>query len=108
MNKANWKDVEFKVGDTIKFDYTIKDNDKDKDKERTQAYQGIVIAIKGQGEGKMFTVRKVAVDRIGMERIIPTNSPWIANLKVMGKPKKKMRRSKLYYLRDREGKKAKI
>lgn len=104
MNKANWKDVEFKVGDTIKFDYTIKD----KDKERTQAFQGVVIAIKGQGEGKMFTVRKVAVDNIGMERIIPTNSPWIANLKVMGKPKKRVKRSKLYYLRDREGKKAKI
>ena len=104
MNKATWKSVEFKVGDTIKFDYKIKE----KDKERTQAYQGIVIAIKGQGEGKMFTVRRMGVDGIGMERIIPTNSPWIANLQVMGKPKKRIKRSKLYYLRDREGKKAKI
>jgi len=104
MNKAKWNEVEFEVGDTIKFDYKIKE----KDKERTQAYQGIVIAIKGQGEGKMVTVRRIAVDRIGMERIIPLNSPWIANLKVMGKPKKRIKRSKLYYLRDREGKKAKI
>lgn len=104
MNKAIWKEVGFKVGDTIKFDYIIKD----KDKERTQAYQGIVIAIKGQGEGKMITVRRIAVDRIGMERIIPLNSPWIKNIQVMGKPKKRIKRSKLYYLRDREGKKAKI
>lgn len=104
MNKAIWKEVEFKVGDTIKFDYIIKE----KDKERTQAYQGVVIAIKGQGEGKMVTVRRTAVDRIGMERIIPLNSPWIKNIQVMNKPKKRVKRSKLYYLRDREGKKAKI
>jgi len=97
MNKTAWKDVAFKVGDILKINYRIKEGKK----ERTQPFQGMVIKIRGQGEGKTFTVRKMGVDGIGIERIFPLNSPWIDNLKVLGQIKKKPRRSKLYYLRCR-------
>jgi len=95
MNKAKWQDVEFKVGDVVKVDYKIKEGKKT----RTQPFQGTVIKIRGRGENKTFTVRKIGVDKVGIERIFPLGSPWIANLKVMGKIKKKVRRAKLYYLR---------
>lgn len=104
MNKAVWQKTEFKVGDTVRIDYKIKE----KGKERIQPFQGVVIKIRGEGERKTFTVRKIAVDKIGVERIFPLNSPWIANLQVMGKPKKRIKRAKLYWLRNREGKKARL
>jgi large subunit ribosomal protein L19 len=91
---------EFRVGDTIKVNYKIIEGDKT----RVQPYQGIVIAIKGTGVSKTFTVRKISVDRVGVERIFPICSPNIENIKVVKKGK--VRRSKLYYLRDRVGKQA--
>jgi len=100
MNKAKCQNTEFKVGDTVRIEYIIKE----KGKERTQPFQGIVLGI----TQKTFTVRKTAVDRIGTERIFPLNSPWIASLTVANKPKKRIKRAKLYYLRELEGKKAKI
>lgn len=91
---------EFRVGDTIKVNYKIIEGDKT----RVQPYQGIVIAIKGSGVSKTFTVRKISVDRVGVERIFPICSPNIENIKVIKKGK--VRRSKLYYLRGRVGKQA--
>lgn len=73
---------------------------------RIQPFEGILISIKGRGENKMFTVRKIASGGIGVERIWPLNSPWIEKVEV--KRKGKVRRAKLYYLRKRIGKEATI
>lgn len=95
--KAIWQNnVEFRVGDTVRILYKIIEEGK---KERTQPFEGVVIAIRGRGENKTFTVRKIAVDGVGVERIFPLNSPWIKKLEVIKKPRKKIRRAKLYYLR---------
>lgn len=103
--KATWNDkVEFHVGDTVKIDYKIVEEGK---KERTQPFEGQVIAIRGDKENRTFTVRKIAADQIGVERIFPLNSPWIKNLEVVKKPKEKARRAKLYYTREPRSKKKK-
>ena len=91
---------DFGVGDTIRVSYKIIEGDK----VRTQPYQGIVIAKKGSGASKTFTVRKIGADNIGVERIFPFQSPNIEKVKVMKRGK--VRRAKLYYLRDRVGRKA--
>jgi len=91
---------EFRVGDTIRVSYKIIEGEK----VRTQPYQGIVIAEKGEGKSKTFTVRKIGADNVGVERIFPLFSPNIEKIKVMKKGK--VRRAKLYYLRDRVGRKA--
>ena len=72
--------------------------------ERTQIFEGIVIAIKGSAENTMFTVRKIGVGAIGIERIFPLVSPWIKKIDV--KKHGQVRRAKLYYLRGRKGKAA--
>ncbi len=101
--KAKWNDkVEFHVGDTVRIDYKIVEEGK---KERTQPYEGVVTSIRGAGDSKTFTVRKKAVDNIGVERIFPLNSPWIQNLQVTKKSRHKIRRAKLNYLREERGKK---
>ncbi len=103
--KAKWNEkVEFHVGDTVRIDYKIVEEGK---KDRTQPYEGIVIGIRGAGESKSFTVRKIGVDNIGVERIFPLNSPWIKNLVVVKKPKRKIRRAKLNYLRTQPVRKKK-
>ncbi len=91
----------FKSGDTVTVSYRIKEGNK----ERIQQYRGVVIRISGQGEKKRFTVRKMS-ENIGVERIFPLESPFIENITVnkIGK----VRRAKLYYLRQRTGKKARI
>ena len=91
---------DFRVGDTIKVNYKIIEGEK----VRTQPYQGIVIAIKGSGVSKTFTVRKIGADGVGVERIFPFHSPNIESIRIMKKGK--VRRAKLYYLRDRVGRKA--
>ncbi|GEM_PF-330451 len=91
---------DFGVGDTIRVSYKIIEGDK----VRTQPFQGIVIAKKGSDVSKTFTVRKIGADGIGVERIFPFLSPNIEKVKVMKKGK--VRRAKLYYLRDRVGRKA--
>ena len=91
---------DFNVGDTIRVSYKIIEGDK----VRTQPYQGIVIAKKGSGVSKTFTVRKIGADNVGVERIFPFLSPNIEKVKVMKKGK--VRRAKLYYLRNRIGRKA--
>ena len=92
---------EFVPGDTITVAYRIKEGNK----ERIQQYRGVVIRISGHGDKKRFTVRKIS-DGIGVERIVPLESPFIESITVnkLGK----VRRAKLYYLRGLTGKKARI
>ena len=100
-NQIKWQDkIEFCVGDTIKVSQTIKEGDKT----RTQAFQGIVIAIRGEGQGKGFIVRKIAVGGVGVEKIYPINTPTVTGIEIIKKGK--VRRAKLYYLRHLLGKKA--
>lgn len=91
----------FKSGDTVTISYKIVEGNK----ERIQQYRGVVIKIAGHGDKKRFTVRKIS-EGIGVERIFPLDSPFIDKLEVnkIGK----VRRAKLYYLRDLTGKKARI
>ena len=91
----------FKSGDTITVDYRIKEGNK----ERIQRYRGVVIKITGHDATKRFTVRKMS-DNVGVERIFPMNSPFIDKIEVnkVGK----VRRAKLYYLRNLTGKAARI
>lgn len=91
---------DFRVGDTIDVSYKIQEGDK----QRIQHFIGLVIAMKGEGETRTFTVRKIAANQIGVERIFPLHSPLIANIKISKKGA--VRRSKLYYLRNRTGKQA--
>ena len=91
----------FNVGDTVKVYVKVVEGDK----ERVQAYEGVCIAKKGSGIRENFTVRRVSFG-IGVERTFPLHSPRIANIEVTHKGK--VRRAKLYYLRDRQGKAAKI
>jgi len=95
------KHPQFKPGDTVTVAYRIVEGNK----ERTQLYRGIVIKICGHGEKKRFTVRKMS-GTIGVERIFPIESPHIESIEVnkIGK----VRRAKLYYLRELTGKKARI
>lgn len=94
-NQVKINDTVFSVGDKVKILQKIQEGDKT----RLQPFEGIVIAIKGEGENKMFTVRKIAAGGIGVERIWPLNSPWIDNIKVIKKGQ--VRRAKLYYLREK-------
>jgi large subunit ribosomal protein L19 len=91
----------FKSGDTVTVAYRIKEGNK----ERIQQYRGVVIKIAGHGDLKRFTVRKMS-ESIGVERIFPLNSPFIDSI-VLNKVGK-VRRAKLYYLRNLTGKKARI
>lgn len=99
--KFNYQDQTFSVGDTVKVNYKIKE----KDKERIQAFDGIILAIQGLGENKNFIVQKAASGDVKVERIFPINSPWIESIKRLRSPKTKIRRAKLYYLRDSKARK---
>ena len=91
----------FKVGDTVKVHFKIVEGRN----ERIQVYEGLVIAIKNSGLAKTFTVRKISYD-VGVERVFPYYSPRIAKVEV-SRPGK-VRRAKLYYIRHKIGKAAKI
>ncbi|MBU3956727.1 50S ribosomal protein L19 [Patescibacteria group bacterium] len=99
-NRIKINDTVFAVGDTV----VIYQKIQEEKKMRTQPFEGIVIGIKGRDENKSFTVRKIGAGGIGVERIWPVSSPWIEKIEV--KRKGKVRRAKLYYLRERVGKKA--
>jgi large subunit ribosomal protein L19 len=108
------KRVTFHVGDTIRVHYKLIEHEKvagktkrevhEETHERTQVFEGIVIAIKGEGINLMFTVRRIGIGSIGIERIFPIQSPWIKKIDV--KKTGQVRRAKLYYLRGRTGKAA--
>ena len=92
---------DFGAGDTLKVDVKIVEGDK----ERVQAFEGLCIARSGGGLNENFTVRKISYGE-GVERIFPIFSPKIAGITVLKRGK--VRRAKLYYLRDRRGKSARI
>ena len=92
---------EFSVGDSVRVDVRIKEGDR----ERIQAFDGTVIAKKHGGIQETFTVRHIS-HGVGVERVFPLHSPSVANVTVIRKGS--VRRSKLYYLRDRVGKAAKV
>jgi len=96
------KDIpDFKPGDTVAVYAKIEESGKI----RTQVFQGTVISIKGSGINKNFTVRKISYG-VGVERVFPVESPLVEKIEVTRKGK--VRRSKLYYLREKVGKKARI
>jgi len=88
-----------KVGQTVEVGTIIKEGDKS----RIQKFKGLVIAIKGEGLNKTFTVRKIS-HGIGVEKIFPFYTPNISEVKIV--KEEKVRRSKLYFMRDRVGKSA--
>ncbi|MCI6671684.1 MAG: 50S ribosomal protein L19 [Prevotella sp.] len=92
---------EFRAGDTVTVAYKIIEGNK----QRIQLYRGVVIKINGEGEKKRFTVRKMS-GTIGVERIFPLESPNIESIEV--NKRGKVRRAKLYYLRNLTGKAARI
>lgn len=91
----------FNIGDTVKVSVNIREVER----ERIQVFEGTVIAQNGNGISETFTVRRVSYG-VGVERIFPIHSPNVKNVEVVRKGK--VRRSKLYYLRDRVGKAAKV
>src|SRR5271169_6482709 len=102
---------DFRPGDTLKVNVKVVDvtydekTKQNKTRERLQAYEGVVIARSGAGLNESFTVRKISYGE-GVERVFPVYSPYIAEIEVLRRGK--VRRAKLYYLRGRRGKAARI
>jgi len=92
---------EFKPGDTVRVQVKVVEGDK----ERLQAFQGVVISRKGSGTREMFTVRKIS-GGVGVERIFPLHAPVVDSIEVVRRGR--VRRAKLYYLRQLRGKAARI
>ncbi len=92
---------EFEIGDTVKVSVNIREGER----ERIQMFEGTVIARRGSGVAETFTVRRVSYG-VGVERVFPIHSPNVAAVQVVRKGR--VRRSKLYYLRNRVGKAAKV
>ena len=95
MNSATIKGTLVHVGDLVRVHTRILEGDK----ERTQIFEGLVLSIRGRGDDQTFTVRKIAAGNIGVERIFPLISPWIAKIEI--KKPGKVRRAKLYYVREK-------
>jgi len=93
--------VEFAIGDTVKVFVKVVEGDK----ERIQPFQGVVIARKGSGARETFMVRKISFG-VGVEKIFPVYSPNISKIEVVKRGA--VRRAKLYYIREKKGKAAKI
>ena len=92
----------FRSGDKVRVKIKISEENKD----RVQAYEGIVLKTQGSGINKTFTVRKISFNNVGVERTFLLHSPMIQSLERISEGI--VRRSKLYYLRDRVGKKARV
>lgn len=110
MRKA--KLPEFRPGDTIQVHVKVRETEKstkkkeaEKEKERIQVFEGVVIGMRGRGIQSSFVVRKISFG-VGVERIFPFHSPSVEKIKVVKRGN--VRRAKLYYLRERTGKAAKI
>ncbi len=93
---------EFRAGDTVNVAVRIKEGNK----ERVQNYEGVCISLRGEGAGKTFTVRKIGANNVGVERIFPIYSESIESIKVVRRGR--VRRAKLFYLRNLRGKAARI
>jgi large subunit ribosomal protein L19 len=110
MNPTDLVDIEhlrddipdFRPGDTVRVHVKVTEGNRS----RIQVFEGDVIARKGGGIRETFTVRKISFNAVGVERTFPVHAPIIDHIEVMRRGK--VRRAKLYYLRDRVGKKAKI
>ena len=92
---------QFNIGDTVRVDVNIREGER----ERIQQFEGTVIARKGSGVSETFTVRRVSYG-VGVERVFPVHSPNVKAVQVVRQGR--VRRAKLYYLRDRVGKAAKV
>lgn len=92
---------EFAAGDTVKVNVKVREGDR----ERVQAFEGVCIAKNGGGLNESFTVRKISFGE-GVERVFPIFSPLVDSIEVIRRGK--VRRAKLYYLRERRGKSARI
>ncbi len=100
----------FEIGDTVRVKVRVVEErvygkKKEEEKERIQVFEGLVIARRGRKGAETFTVRKISFG-VGVERIFPLHSPNVAGIEVVRKGK--VRRAKLYYLRDKKGKAAKV
>lgn len=93
--------TDFTIGDSVSVDVKIREGDK----ERIQVFSGIVIARDGGGGTETFTVRRIS-HGVGVERVFPVHSPYVEKIEVTRSSK--VRRAKLYYQRDRVGKKARL
>lgn len=93
-------DIEFGVGDRIKIYQRIKEGEKT----RVAFFEGMVLGIKGEGDRKMFTVRRVGEAGIGIERIFPISLPTIEKIEVIKKGTRGVKRAKLYYTREKSTK----
>ncbi len=100
INEGN-KLPQFESGDTVSVHFKIKEGDK----ERIQIFQGVVIQRSGSGATETFTVRKMA-SGVGVERIFPVTSPFVEKVDI--NKKGKVRRARIFYLRERKGKAARI
>jgi large subunit ribosomal protein L19 len=90
---ATIKGTPVHVGDIVRLHLRILEGEK----ERIQVFEGMILALRGRGENCSFTIRKIATGGIGVERIFPFESPWIAKIEI--KKKGDVRRAKLYYTR---------
>jgi len=93
---------DFRAGDTVRVAVRIKEGNK----ERVQNYEGICISIRGEGTGKTFNVRKIGANNVGVERIFPLYSDSIESIELLRRGR--VRRAKLFYLRNLRGKAARI
>ena len=93
-NRITIKDTQFCVGDIVRVNQTLKEKDKD----RIQVFEGRVISISGRPPNKSFIVRRMGIDSVGVEKILPAESPTI--IKVEVKKHLPVRRAKLFYIRD--------
>jgi|CXWL01.1.fsa_nt_gi large subunit ribosomal protein L19 len=101
MEEKKTKAPEFRPGDTVKVHMKVKEGDS----ERVQIFEGVVIVRRGRGAGENFTVRKVSFG-VGVERTFPITSPHIEKIELVRTGK--VRRARLYYLRDLTGKSARL
>lgn len=99
METKNWPS--FNAGDTVKVTYKIKEGEK----ERLQSFQGTIIQRRGEGATETFTIRKMS-GNVGVERVFPINSPFLEEIEVIKEGA--VRRARIYYMRDRRGKAARI
>lgn len=110
MNRTDLVDIasmrddvpDFRAGDTVRVHVKVTEGNRS----RIQVFEGNVVARKGSGVSETFTVRKISFNAIGVERTFPVHAPVIDHIEVARHGK--VRRAKLYYLRERVGKKAKI